>query len=71
MNTCVCVCVCVVRWVSVSDELHNHFLPAFEPIREVSLLFNPLSSLSSFLSIILKYLAKIQLRNFFFPFFFF
>ena len=57
--------VCVCARVSVSDELHNHFLPAFEPSQK-SLLFNPPSSLSGFLSIILKYLAKIQLHNFFF-----
>lgn len=58
-----CVCVCVKA--SVSDELHHHFLPAFKPSQR-SLLFNPLSSPLSFLSIILKYLAKIQLCNVFF-----
>lgn len=64
----VCSCMCEAKRhrtsISVSDELHNHFLPAFKPSLK-SLLFNPLSCLSSFFRVILKYLAKILLCNFF------
>lgn len=49
-----CMCVCVCRG---GDELHDHFLRAFKPSQK-SLLFDPLSSLSSFSNIILKYLAN-------------
>lgn len=64
MSVCAVSCASMRHRKRVSDELHNHFLQAFKPSHK-SPLFDPLSSLSSFFSVILKYLAKIQLCNFF------